>query len=245
MQVLILCGGKGTRAYPYTEHIPKPMMPICGQPILAHVMNIYASQGHKEFILSLGYRKEGIIDYFDGRFPDWKIDFVDTGEDSDTAERIELCRDILRDTFFVNYSDGVGNVDLGKLLAFHNSHNGVATLTSVPLPSQYGTLEMSGDNQITQFREKPVIRDYLINAGFFVFDKQVFDLWSGKNLEKDVLPYLGSIKQLYGYVHEGFWKSMDTYKDHQELERMFRDDKYICSVDREEPREAAAANYGK
>lgn len=230
MQVVILCGGRGTRAYPYTEHTPKPMLPVCGRPILRHVMNIYASQGHTEFVLALGYRKEVIIDYFQDRTNNWKVELVETGDDTDTGERILRCAEYLDDTFFATYSDGLGNVDLDALLRFHQSHAGQATLTAVPLPTNYGTVEFDADGCISVFREKPVIRDRWINAGFFVFEKSVLRQWKGTNLERDVLPELGRRGLLYAYRHLGFWKSMDSYKDHQDLERILRGDSHICEV---------------
>ena len=110
MQVVILCGGKGTRAYPYTEYIPKPMLPVAGQPILLHVMQIYASQGHLEFVLSVGCHKEVIIDYFDRKLLDWEVQFVDTGEDTDTGGRIEKLRHVLQDRFMATYADGLFRV---------------------------------------------------------------------------------------------------------------------------------------
>lgn len=235
MQVVILCGGKGTRAYPYTEHISKPMLPICGQPILAKVMSIYAHQGIKEFILSLGYRKEGIVDYFTDRVMDWKVNFVNTGLNSDTGERIEKCKEWLGDTFMATYADGVGNIDMGRLLEFHKSHGALATLTTVRLPSQYGTVVMDDNGVVKEFKEKPVIREHWINAGFFVFEKKVFDYWEGKNLEREVLPRLASEHHLFAYRHEGFWKSMDTYKDHQDLEQIFLENEHLCRVEHAVP----------
>ncbi len=232
MQTLILCGGKGTRAYPYTDHIPKPMLPLHGQPILVHVMKIYAEQGHREFILSLGHRKEVIKDYFEDRFPKWKIHLVDTGADADTGQRIERCKELLKDDFFVTYADGIGNIDLSKLTAFHKSHGGCATLTSVQLPSQYGTIELGPAGNVAEFKEKPVIKDYWINAGFFVLNEKVFKHWHGTNFERHVLPHLGKLHLLYAYRHSGFWKSMDTYKDHQELENILSEDRHICNIKR-------------
>ena len=137
MQVVILAGGRGTRAYPYTEYLPKPMMPVGGKPILARVMEIFARQGHVDFIVSVGYRKEIIMDYFAHRRNDWSVTIVDTGEETDTGSRIKRCRHILDDTFFATYSDGVCDVDLSSLRAFHQSHDGLFTVTSVPLISQY------------------------------------------------------------------------------------------------------------
>ena len=222
MQVVILCGGKGTRAYPFTEHLPKPMLPIAGTPILVHVMRIFADQGHREFVLSVGYRKEVIHDYFDGKDLDWKVTLVDTGEDTDTGGRIAGCRDVLHERFFATYADGLCDVPLDDLLRFHETHGGLATITSVPLVSQYGTLELADDGAIQSFREKPVLRQHWINAGFFVFERDVLDHWHGNNLERDVFPALAAGGLVYGYRHDGFFKSMDSYKEQQELEQMLR-----------------------
>jgi glucose-1-phosphate cytidylyltransferase len=143
---------------------------------------------------------------------------IDTGVDTDKAERIARCRDHLDGTFFVTYSDGVGDVDLGALRAFHCGHEGFATVTIVPLPSPYGTIDHEGDGRVREFLEKPRLRDHWINAGFFAMDPGVFDHWNSADLEGDVLPQLASIGKLYAFRHEGFWKSMDTYKDSQDLE---------------------------
>jgi glucose-1-phosphate cytidylyltransferase len=221
MKVVILCGGKGTRSYPFTEYFPKPMMPIAGSPILVHLMRIYARQGFSEFVLSAGHRKEILDDYFDGRFPDWDITIVDTGSDADTGDRIRRVAEHVDDTFFATYGDGLGDIDLHALLRFHRRSAGLATVTSVPLRSQYGTLVFDDKGRVNEFHEKPVIRDYWINAGFFVFEKRAFEHWEGKNLESHVLPHLAARNGLFSYSHEGFWKSMDTSKDQQELERLY------------------------
>ena len=223
MQVLILCGGKGTRSYPFTEYYPKPMMPICGTPILVHLMRIYASQGVTDFILAAGHRKEMLYDYFEGRFQQWNIKIIDTGDNADTGERIITCRQYMEDTFYATYGDGLGNVDLSALLKCHREKSGLATVTSVPLRSQYGTVEFDSSRRVERFLEKPLIPDRWINAGFFVFEKEVFNHWSGKNLESDVLPRLALEDRLYTYLHYGFWKSMDTSKDQQELEKLVGD----------------------
>jgi glucose-1-phosphate cytidylyltransferase len=221
MQVVILAGGKGTRAYPFTEYIPKPMMPVGGKPIIVRVMEIFASQGHRDFVISLGHRKEIIEDYFVSRRSDWRVTLVDTGEDTDTGGRIERCRHLLHGRFFATYSDGICDVDLARLVAFHSAHDGEATVTSVPLRSQYGTIESEPSGRVVAFREKPVLRDYWINAGFFVMNPTVFDHWQGTNLEREVLPTLLRNGLLYCYRHDGFFKSLDTHKDQQELEQMF------------------------
>ena len=222
MDVVILCGGKGTRSYPFTEYYPKVMMPIGGTPILIHLMRIYAQQGFTRFVLAAGHRQEILRDYFEDRFQNWSVKLVDTGPESDTGERLRRCRPYVGKEFFATYGDGLGNINLHKLLEFHRRSGGVATVTSVPLRSQYGTLAFDPERRVKEFHEKPVIRDYWINAGFFVFEKKVFDSWEGQNLESDVLPHLARINTLYTYLHEGFWKSMDTSKDQQEMEQIYR-----------------------
>lgn len=218
MQVVILAGGKGTRAYPFTDYLPKPMMPVGGKPILVQIMQLYAAQGHREFILSIGHRKEVVLDYFSHKDNDLDITLVDTGAETDTAGRIYNLRHLLRDQFMATYGDGLSDVPLDKLLAFHNSHGGAATLTSVPLQSQYGTVESDAEGRVTGFREKPRLHSHWINAGFFVMNKSVFDNWEGSNLEREVFPRLLDRKQLFTYRHDGFFKSMDTQKDQQEME---------------------------
>ena len=220
MKVIILCGGKGTRSYPFTEYFPKVMMPISGTPIIVHLMKIFAQQGFREFVLAAGHRKEILTDYFSDRFREWDVDIVDTGDESDTGERVRRAAQRVEGTFMATYGDGLGDIDLNDLLHFHRQAKGLATVTSVPLRSQYGTVHFDGSSQVNHFVEKPVINDYWINAGFFVFEKEVFEHWQGQNLESDVLPSLAMKGLLFAYQHRGFWKSMDTSKDQQELERI-------------------------
>ena len=219
--VVILCGGKGTRSYPFTEYFPKVLMPINGTPVLVHLMRIYAAQGFTRFVLATGYRKEMIYDYFDGRFPHWSVSIVDTGAESDTAQRIAHCRDHVDDTFFATYGDGLGDLDFSALLDTHRRSGTMATLTTVPLRSQYGLVVFDPSGRVERFDEKPTINDYWINAGFFVIEKRAFDHWHGRNLEQEVLPSLASRGQLSVYRHSGFWKSMDTSKDQQEMEKLY------------------------
>lgn len=225
VDVLILCGGRGTRSYPYTQYLPKVLMPINGTPILVHLMRTYAAQGFTKFVLSVGYRKEMLFDYFDGRQWNWQIQIVDTGDDADTGDRIQRCAQWLGPTFFATYGDGLGDLDFHALLAQHKASGRLATLTTVPLRSQYGLIEISPEDVVTRFREKPVIRDYWVNAGFFVFEKAALDHWAGHNLETNVLPALAGMSQLNAYRHEGFWKSMDTSKDQEELEKLYEGDR--------------------
>ena len=148
---------------------------------------------------------------------------MDTGDDTDTGGRILGCRHLLGERFFATYADGLSDVDLGSLLRFHESHEGLATITSVPLKSQYGTLETNDSGQVQSFREKPTLREHWINAGFFVMDRGVFDHWEGDNLEREVFPQLAQGGYVYSYRHEGFFKSMDSYKDQQEFETLMKE----------------------
>lgn len=220
MQVVILCGGKGTRSYPFTEYFPKVMMPVNGTPIIVHLMKLYASQGFTDFTLAGGHRIEMLYDYFSGRFQDWNVRIVDTGEDGDTGDRILRCADLVGERFFATYGDGLGNVDLQALLDSHQRSGGLATLTTVPLRSQYGLVVFDESGKVQRFEEKPLVRDYWINAGFFVFEKRALEHWTGHNLEQEVLPEFARKGLLHVNRHTGFWKSMDTSKDQQELEAL-------------------------
>ncbi len=220
MEVVILCGGKGTRSYPFTDLFPKVMMPVGGRPIVMHLMEIYARQGFTDFILAAGHRQEILRDYFERKCSNWKIQIVDTGAESDTGERIRRCAPHLTGPFLATYGDGLSDINLAELIARHQACGGAATVTAVPLRSQYGTVEFDSNGLVKQFKEKPLIPESWINGGFFVFEKTAFDHWHGCNLEMDVLPQLAARRQLFTYIHQGFWKSMDTSKDQQELERL-------------------------
>jgi glucose-1-phosphate cytidylyltransferase len=222
-KTVILCGGKGTRAYPHTTEVPKPLLEVAGVPVLRHVMKIYADQGFSSFVLSAGFKADLIRSFAASAPREWDIEVVDTGADTNTGGRIVGVKDVVGETFFATYSDGLGDVDLHALLAFHASHAGAATLTTVPLPSQYGTIEQSSDGKVERFREKPVLPEHWINGGFFVFDRRAFDVWHGEDLEREVLPALGAAGELYAYRHSGFWKSMDTYKDALDLSALAKD----------------------
>lgn len=220
MRTVLLAGGFGTRAYPFTASLPKPMMPVGGRPIIRHVMDIYASQGFNDFLVSVGYLKEVILDYFDGRNLGYKVEIVDTGEDADTGERISRLKEHLTEPFMATYSDGLCDVDLHELKAFHESHDGPVTLTTVPLRSQYGTVLFNDTGQVSEFMEKPVLPQHRINAGYLVIDPAAFDDWEGASLEQDVLPAMAAKGKVFAHRHEGFFKSMDTFKDQSEIEKL-------------------------
>jgi glucose-1-phosphate cytidylyltransferase len=217
---VILCGGKGTRAYPHTVEVPKPLLEVAGRPVLRHVMEVYAEQGFLRFVLAAGFKFELVADFAEHLPSAWDVEVVDTGEATNTGGRIRLCEDRVDGPFFATYADGLADIDLHELARFHAAHAGPATLTTVPLPSQYGTLDCDDEGRVRTFKEKPVLHDHWINAGFFVFDPAVFGHWEGEDLERDVLPALGSHGLLYAYRHRGFWKSMDTYKDALELTKL-------------------------
>jgi glucose-1-phosphate cytidylyltransferase len=217
MKTLILCGGKGTRAYPHTVDLPKPLLEVAGRPVLRHVMEIYASQGFTEFVLAAGFRADLIAEFASDLPAAWDVEVVDTGLDTNTGARVALCRRLAGEVFFATYGDGLGDVDLRAQLAFHQSHPAAATVTIVPLPSQYGTIECGPGSRVDRFLEKPVLLDHWINAGFFLIESRAFQHGWADDLERQVLPALGAAGQLYAYRHQGFWKSMDTYKDALEL----------------------------
>jgi glucose-1-phosphate cytidylyltransferase len=223
MKVLILCGGKGIRAFPFTSYLPKPMLPLRGSPIITQVIKSFVAQGFDEFVLAAGYGKAALVDYFEGKDVNATIDIVDTGEDTDTGGRIHACRELLGDTFIATYADGFCDVPLDRLVAFHNSHPGLVTITSVPMYSQYGVLSVREDGRVNEMREKPLIQEHWINAGFIVFDSEVFDHWHGQNLEREVLANLIDKGLVYTYRHNGFFKSVDSYKDIMDFEDMLRD----------------------
>jgi glucose-1-phosphate cytidylyltransferase len=209
MNVVILCGGRGTRAYPSTKGIPKALLPVGDVPIVEQVMRIYAAFGYWDFVLSVGYLKEQIVEYFETakRRYGWKVTCINTGDTTDTGGRIMGAREYLTPTFHATYCDGLGDVDLDALVGFHRDRGSLGTMTAVPLRSQYGIVGFEEDGRVTHFEEKPIIADRWINAGFFVFDRGVFDEWHGHNLERDVLPHLASRRELHIYQHTGFWRA--------------------------------------
>jgi len=219
---VILCGGRGTRAYPHTVEVPKPLLEVDGRPVVQHVMEIFSGQGFTEFVLATGYLGEQVEAFASTLPASLRIEVLDTGEDTNTGGRVWRSRGAVGDEFFVTYADGLGDVDLQELLAFHRGHPGAATLTTVALPSQYGTLELGDGGRVHRFREKPSLPEHRINAGFFVFDRRVFDRWHGEDLEREVLPELAAAGELFAYDHHGFWKSMDTYKEALALTELCR-----------------------
>jgi len=225
MQVVILCGGKGTRLLPKTEKVPKPLIAIGGKPILWHLMKVFSGYGHNDFILCLGYLGHKIKEYFqdpDNFEEDWNITFADTGLDSSKGERLRRIKDYIKsEDFLVSYGDDLSDVNIKELVKFHKKNKKIATLTAINPVYDYGVLQMNGNNEIIGFKEKPKL-DHWINAGFFVFNKKIFDyIKEGWDLEKEIFTTLSKDRQLSAFKHTGFWKSMNTIKDSIELNEMW------------------------
>lgn len=246
MKVVILAGGLGTRLSEETATKPKPMVEVGGKPILWHIMNIYARHGFNEFVVALGYRGESIKEYFlnfyainndlsvdlssgsteihGHKAPKWKVHLVDTGLHTQTGGRLRRLRDWLKDEdcFMFTYGDGVSDVDLTRLLAFHRGHGKLATVTTVKTPARFGRIGFNGD-RIDNFYEKPEDAEGWINGGFFVLHPKVIDY-----IDDDATPWeraplvsLSCAGQMMGYRHTGFWSCMDTLREKTLLEDLW------------------------
>lgn len=226
MQAVILCGGMGLRLREETGRVPKPMVEVCGKPIVWHIMSHYARFGFTDFVLCTGYKGEVIRQYFEdvrhvGR--GWDVTVADTGLESQTGSRIKRVeKHITGGNFFVTYGDGLTDAPLDALLKFHKKQKTIGTLTAVHPHSKWGLIQAGKDSVVERFVEKPVLVDY-INGGYFVFKKEFFDFLSSDIscvLEKGPLNALVANRQLSMFAHEGFWHAMDTYKDYVDLNAM-------------------------
>jgi glucose-1-phosphate cytidylyltransferase len=237
MKAVILAGGKGTRLSEETELKPKPMVEIGGRPILWHIMKTYAHWGVDEFVVALGYRGEVVKRYFldypyvsadltvglktgevtvhDRPREGWTVHLVDTGLETITGGRLKRLREWLGDeTFMMTYGDGVADVDVGALLAFHQEHGKLATVTAVRPPARYGVMGLDG-TRVAVFTEKPQAGEGWVNGGYFVLEPRVLDYidGDGTHFEREPLERLTRDRQLHAYRHGGFWQSMDTLRD--------------------------------
>jgi glucose-1-phosphate cytidylyltransferase len=247
--VVILCGGLGTRLREETEYRPKPMVEIGSRPILWHIMKCYAHHGYTEFVLCLGYKGDMIRDYFlnyENRNRDvtvtlgsrdveihnahaeagWRVTLAETGELTLTGGRLKRVAPYLGERFMVTYGDGVANVDIKNLVAFHEQHGKLGTVTAVHPASRFGELALA-EGMVEVFQEKPQVREGWINGGFFVFQRPVLDLVAGdeESLEQGLLVKLASMKELAVYQHSGFWQCMDTYRETMALNELWRSGK--------------------
>jgi len=225
LKVIILAGGLGTRISEETADKPKPMVPIDGKPILWHIMNIYAQQGFSEFVVATGYKGGVISEWVDALQTNWQIDAVDTGFDTQTGGRIKKCMDLYPgERVLATYGDGVGNINIKDLLAFHNSHGKLATLTAVRPPARFGYLGMS-KGRVEHCGEKNQSDAGWINGGFFLLEPQVsqYIKSTSEPFETGALPKLASEGELMAFEHDGFWQPMDTLREKQDLEKLARE----------------------
>ena len=250
MKTVILCGGYGTRIRDVADDIPKPMIPVGGSPILVHIMKYYAHFDFKNFVLCLGYKGEVIKEFFlnydkftrdftislnnakdiqfhnSGEHVDWTITLSDTGLQSMTGARVKKIKKYVEndDIFMLTYGDGVGNVNLKKLLEYHKSHGKIMTVTGVRPPGRFGELVSDKNGRIIEFNEKPQASGGLISGGFFVCNKGIFDYLDDRNdliFERDPMVNLVKDNQMMVYEHTGFWQPMDTYRDYTLLNNLY------------------------
>lgn len=245
MKVVILAGGFGSRLQEETTVRPKPMVEIGGKPILWHILNIYSAYGFNEFVLALGYKGEAVKEYFlnfyalnndltvdladgkseihEGKQPNWKINLVDTGPNTMTGGRIKRLQSwIGNETFMATYGDGLANISISELVAFHKSHGKIATLSAVRPPARFGGLRIEG-GRVAEFVEKPQSGEGWINGGFFVLEPQIFDYIAGDeaSFEWEPMQKLASDGQLMAYQHDGFFQPMDTIRERNILEELW------------------------
>lgn len=259
MKAVILAGGRGSRLSEETALQPKPMVEIGGRPILWHIMSIYSAHGINEFIIALGYKGYVIKEYFlnfysinndltidlrsgstrvyDGRQPRWKVHLVDTGSQTETGGRVKRLRNWLGDeeTFLMTYGDGVADIDITSLVAFHRSHGKLATVSIVRPTARFGDIVLGG-TQVTKFIEKPQAGEGWISGGFFVLNKGVMDYIEGDEtpLEREPLERLSEDGELMAYRHTGYWQPMDTLREKHQLEELWQSGKAPWKIHKEE-----------
>ena len=227
MKVVILAGGLGTRLSEYTKSIPKPMVTVGGNPIIFHIMKHYNKYGFKDFIVAGGYKQKIIRDYFKKKKFRWNVKVIDTGKYTMTGGRIRRLKKYLKnDNFLVTYGDGLSNVNIKKLVSFHQKNKKTVTLTAVRPPARFGVIKIS-NKQVKYFKEKSSLDEGWINGGFFVMSQKIFDYLKSDNtyLEKKPFEELSKKKQLFAFKHTGKWFCMDTKRDRDNLNNLFKQKK--------------------
>ena len=251
MELVILCGGKGTRLSEETMTKPKPLVEIDGKPILWHIMKYYSCFGINKFILALGYKGDLIKQYFlnyrqissdftiklnpkseinyfnQSSEKDWEIKFVNTGENNLKGSRIKQVEEHINDeTFLLTYGDGIANVDISKLIKFHDSHQKIATVTAVRPPSRFGELKINDNNLVLNLEEKPQMNQGMINGGFFVLQKNIMNYLSKDttcDFEFGPLQILSREQELMAFEHSGFWQCMDNVRERNFLDQLLKE----------------------
>jgi glucose-1-phosphate cytidylyltransferase len=246
MKVIILAGGLGSRLSEYTENIPKPMVTVGGKPILWHIMNRYAKYGFNDFYLALGYKAEVIKEYFlnyrnlNSDFTinlstgsiysyqenknDWKVTLIDTGKETMTGGRVKRMQSFIENkTFLLTYGDGVADINIDELIKFHKSHGKMVTVSAVRPSARFGELDID-KGLVTAFQEKPQTKHGWINGGYFVIEPEFFDFIKDDKtiLEKEPLERVSALGQLMAYHHHGFWQCMDTKREKDILEELWK-----------------------
>lgn len=251
MKVVLLAGGLGTRLSEETDVRPKPMVEIGGKPIIWHIMKIYSHYGYNDFVILLGYKGYYIKEYFANYFlhqsdvtinlennsmeilnnssEPWKVTLIDTGLHTMTGGRIKRAASIIGDKpFLLTYGDGVSDVNIDKLVAFHKSHGKLITMTSIQPKGRFGALDIDNNNKIVKFKEKPKGDGSWINGGFFVCESKVLEYISNSDsvvFEQEPLVKLASHGELMSYKHDGFWQPMDSLKDKNDLNMLWEENK--------------------
>ncbi len=250
MKTVILCGGRGTRLGEHGTTVPKALIEIGEQPVIWHLLKIYSHYGFDDFVLCLGFLGDQIKRFFveqkwlnadftleknsdqpllknSETLENWRLTFAETGLETNTGGRLKKVQKYLagEEMFFVTYGDGLANIDLDRLVEFHRSHGRIATLTGVHPHSNFGIMKLDENNFVSEFQEKPVMKEW-INGGFFVFNRKIFDyLEENSVLEREPLERLARENQLVAFPHVGFWKCVDTFKDNLEFNRLWNEGK--------------------
>lgn len=227
MQVVIMAGGLGTRLAEETDQIPKPMVRIGDDPILVHIMRLFAKFGHKQFIVATGYKHDIVLKYFEAKgaiFENdgWEIRLADTGLSTSTGGRLSKIMPFIHSTFFMTYGDGLSDIDLDLLVKHHQNKKKIATVTAVRPPARFGTIEIS-DGVVKNFSEKDPQASGWINGGFFCLEKEVKNYLMGDEVsfESEPINKLVAEKELSAYEHSGWWQPMDTLREKRVLEEMW------------------------
>lgn len=234
MKVVILAGGKGSRISYFTQKIPKPMVEIGGNPMLTHIMRYFKNYGFDDFIIAAGYKKIIIDKYYKNSKEFKKIKIIDTGKNTQTGGRLLKLKKLLQDdeNFFMTYGDGITNLNLKKLLNFHNLHKKKATVTAVRPPVKFGEMKISKNQYVNSFLEKPNLNSGWINGGFFVLNKDIFNYIKNYQIifEREPLLNLTKKRQLVAFKHERYWKCMDNLNEKEQLDKIYRKYKSIWKI---------------